>query len=108
MGATFKENVTDIRNSKVADVVKELKSFSCHVDVTDPHADSEQVKHEYGYELAPEMKGPYDAIIVAVNHAEYADNDEAWFRGMLKPKGVLVDLKGTYRKKVKDLNYWSL
>ena len=108
MGATFKENVTDIRNSKVADVVKELKSFSCQVDVADPHADSDHVKHEYGYALTAEMKGPYDAIIVAVNHAEYADKDEAWFKSMLKPKGVLVDLKGTYRKKVKNLNYWSL
>ncbi len=108
MGATFKENVTDIRNSKVADVVKELQSFSCHVDVTDPHADSDEVKHEYGYALVNEMKGPYDAIIVAVNHAEYAGKDEAWFKGMLKPKGVLVDLKGVFRKKIKDLIYWSL
>src|SRR6185295_8053119 len=51
MGATFKENVTDIRNSKVADVVKELQSFSVHVDVTDPHADAAEVEHEYGYKL---------------------------------------------------------
>ncbi len=108
MGATFKENVTDIRNSKVADVINELKSFSCTVDVTDPHADSAEVKHEYGYDLTPEMKGPYDAIIVAVNHSEYANKEEAWFKGMLKPKGVLVDLKGVFRKKIKDLTYWSL
>ncbi len=108
MGATFKENVTDIRNSKVADVVRELKSFSCQVDVADPHADSAEVKHEYGYDLVGEMKGPYDAIIVAVNHTEYANKDEAWFKQMLTPKGVLVDLKGIYRKKVKDVNYWSL
>jgi UDP-N-acetyl-D-galactosamine dehydrogenase len=108
MGATFKENVTDIRNSKVADVVNELKSFSCSVDVTDPHADAAEVKHEYGYELAPKMKGPYDAIIVAVNHAEYAGKDEAWFKSMLKPKGVLVDLKGVFRTKIKELTYWSL
>jgi len=108
MGATFKENVTDIRNSKVADVVKELLSFSMQVDVTDPHADSDQVKHEYGYELSNDMKGPYDAIIVAVNHSEYANNDEAWFKAHLKPKGILVDLKGTYRAKIKGLTYWSL
>ncbi len=108
MGATFKENVTDIRNSKVVDVVNELKSFSCHVDVTDPHADAAEVKHEYGFDLAPEMKGPYDAVIVAVNHAEYAGKDEAWYKGMLKPKGVLVDLKGVFRNKVKELRYWSL
>ena len=108
MGATFKENVTDIRNSKVVDVVNELKSFSCHVDVTDPHADAAEVKHEYGFDLAPEMKGPYDAVIVAVNHIEYAGKDEAWFKSMLKPKGVLVDLKGVFRKKIKELRYWSL
>jgi len=108
MGATFKENVTDIRNSKVADVVRELKSFSCTVDVADPHADSDEVKHEYGYELVKEMKGPYDAIIVAVNHSEYANKDEAWFKSMLTDKGILVDLKGIYRKKVKNLTYWSL
>ena len=108
MGATFKENVTDIRNSKVADVVRALKSFSCTVDVADPHADSDEVKHEYGYELVKEMKGPYDAIIVAVNHTEYANKDEAWFKNMLTAKGILVDLKGIYRKKVKSVNYWSL
>lgn len=108
MGATFKENVTDIRNSKVADVVKELQSFSCQVDVTDPHAEPAEVKHEYGYELAPEAKGPYDAVIVAVNHEEYANKDEAWFKSMLKPKGVLVDLKGIFRKRITDLRYWSL
>ena len=108
MGATFKENVTDIRNSKVADVVRELKSFSCTVDVADPHADSDDVKHEYGYELVKEMKGPYDAIIVAVNHTEYANKDEAWFKSMLTDKGLLVDLKGIYRKKVKGISYWSL
>ncbi|HRH70400.1 MAG TPA: nucleotide sugar dehydrogenase [Flavobacteriales bacterium] len=108
MGATFKENVTDIRNSKVSDVVKELQSFSVHVDVTDPHADAAEVEHEYGYKLAAEMKGPYDAIIVAVNHTEYANKDEAWFNSMLKPKGVLVDLKGVFRKKIGKLNYWSL
>ena len=108
MGATFKENVTDIRNSKVADVVRELKSFSCTVDVTDPHADSAEVKHEYGYELTPEIKGPYDAVIVAVNHSDYVKMEEKDLKALLKPKGVLVDLKGVFRKKVKGLAYWSL
>ena len=103
-GRHLQENVTDIRNSKVADVVKELQSFSCHVDVVDPHADHDEVKHEYGYELASEVAGPYDAVIVAVNHDEYAAKDEAWYKGMLKPKGVLVtwkDLPG----KMKELSY---
>ncbi|MCB0795395.1 MAG: nucleotide sugar dehydrogenase [Flavobacteriales bacterium] len=108
MGATFKENVTDIRNSKVADVVKELKSFSVAVDVTDPHADPKEVEHEYGYTLSDKIKGPYDAIVVAVNHSEYAAKDEAWFKSHLTPKGVLVDLKGIFRDKLKDVAYWSL
>ena len=61
IGATFKENVSDIRNSKVADVVKELKSFYLNVDVEDPHADSEELKHEYGFGLVKELGKDYDA-----------------------------------------------
>ncbi|MGZ5134052.1 MAG: nucleotide sugar dehydrogenase, partial [Flavitalea sp.] len=67
MGTTFKENVSDIRNSKVADVVKELKSFSLNVDVVDEHASSEELNHEYGYGLAS-ANGKYDAVILAVCH----------------------------------------
>ena len=71
MGATFKEDVTDIRNSKVADIVKELKNFSVTVDVTDPYADSEELMHEYGFGLVSEVsKNKYDAVIVAVNHKD--------------------------------------
>ena len=55
MGATFKENVSDIRNSKVADVVKELKSYSLQVHVTDPHANSDELHHEYGFELTEQL-----------------------------------------------------
>ena len=99
----------DVQQEVLANIDdSELKSFSCTVDVADPHADSDEVKHEYGYELVKEMKGPYDAIIVAVNHAEYADKDEAWFKSLLTQKGILVDLKGIYRRKVKTLAYWSL
>ena len=66
MGATFKENVSDIRNSKVADVVKELKSYSLQVHVTDPHASSDELKHEYGFEFTAELANDYDAVIVTV------------------------------------------
>src|SRR4051812_3944073 len=59
MGATFKENVSDIRNSKIADVVKELKSYSLNVDVADPFAESAELKHEYGFELTPELSKDY-------------------------------------------------
>jgi UDP-N-acetyl-D-galactosamine dehydrogenase len=109
MGATFKENVSDIRNSKVIDVVNELKSFQINVDVIDPHADSSEMEHEYGVSLASEMRSDYDAIIMAVNHREYCQFDESYFKGLMKDgKGVFVDVKGIYRGKINDLTYWSL
>ncbi len=108
MGATFKENVSDIRNSKVADVVNELKSFSIDVDVVDPYASSEELMHEYGYGLIDEVKDKYNGVIVAVNHVEYLKLDEAYFKSILVDNGVFVDIKGIYRDKIKDLTYWSL
>ncbi len=109
MGFTFKENVSDIRNSKVADIVKELQSYSVKVDIVDPHAEPEEVKHEYGLSLIkkPQSKA-YDAIIVAVNHKEYLSLNEKDFQKLLKPKGILVDVKGIYKNKISKLNYWSL
>ena len=109
MGATFKEDVSDIRNSKVVDVIRELESFSITVDVTDPHADSKELNIEYGFSLQEDMKNDYDAIIVAVNHKEYVSLTESDFKAKMKDgKGVFVDLKGSYRRKIKDLTYWSL
>jgi UDP-N-acetyl-D-galactosamine dehydrogenase len=108
MGCTFKENVTDIRNSKVADVVKELKGYGVTVDVIDPHASSEELQHEYGFGLQRAAGTDYDAVIVAVNHDKYKDLDEAYFRSITTPKALLVDVKGIYRNKIKDMNYWSL
>jgi UDP-N-acetyl-D-galactosamine dehydrogenase len=109
MGATFKENVSDIRNSKVIDVINELKSFQINVDVMDPHADSTEMEHEYGVSLTSNIRNDYDAIIMAVNHKEYALFDEQYFKSLLKDgNGVFVDVKGIYRGKIKDLTYWSL
>lgn len=107
MGATFKENVSDIRNSKVADIVKELRSYGVKVEIVDPYADSEELKHEYGFGLNKMAKG-YDGVIVAVNHKEYKNLDEKYFAGILSKKGVLVDVKGMYKRKIKNLTYWSL
>ncbi|WP_439182984.1 nucleotide sugar dehydrogenase [Carboxylicivirga taeanensis] len=108
MGATFKENVSDIRNSKVADVVNELKSFSIDVDVIDPHASSEELLHEYGYGLIDVVSDKYNAVIVAVNHQEYVSLNEDYFKSIMTKEGVFVDVKGIYRGKIKDLTYWSL
>lgn len=108
MGATFKEDVSDIRNSKVIDVVTELKSFQVNVDLVDPHASSQEMQHEYGVGLV-EIGKDYDAIILAVNHKEYRNLDEAYFKSLLKDgKGVFVDIKGMYKGKIQDLEYWSL
>jgi UDP-N-acetyl-D-galactosamine dehydrogenase len=109
MGATFKEDVSDIRNSKVVNVLSELESFACKVDVIDPHADAAEVKHEYGFTLCETPTNDYDAIIIAVNHKEYMSYSEADFRKMLKgDKGLIVDLKGIYKDKIKGIDYWSL
>lgn len=109
MGATFKENVSDIRNSKVIDVVNELKSFQINVDIIDPHADSSEMEHEYGVGLVTDIRKDYDAIILAVNHREYCQFDESYFQGLMKDgKGVFVDVKGIYRGKINELTYWSL
>ena len=107
MGATFKENVSDIRNSKVADVVRELGEFFLNVDVVDPHADSEELRHEYGFGLTDKVGQDYDAVIVTVCHEPYAQLDGAYFASITKPNAVIADLKGIYRGKIKERNYWS-
>lgn len=108
MGATFKEDVTDIRNSKVVDIIKELKSYGLNVEVVDPHASSNEFKHEYGVELTAKTANNYDAVIVAVNHKEYVNLDENYFKSITSENGILVDVKGIYRNKIKDMTYWSL
>jgi len=108
MGATFKEDVSDIRNSKVADVIKELKNFGLNVEVVDPHASSTDLKHEYGFELTPAIGKNYDAVVVAVNHKPYQDLTEDYFKTIVNEGAILVDLKGMYRGKIKNITYWSL
>jgi UDP-N-acetyl-D-galactosamine dehydrogenase len=108
MGATFKENVSDIRNSKVADVIKELKAYSINVDVTDPYADTDELFHEYGFHLTPEIQNNYDAVIITVPHQEYKILDDNYFASIIKDKGLIADLKGIFRGRIKQRNYWSL
>ncbi len=108
MGVTFKEDVSDIRNSKVATLIKELEAFSVTVHSVDPNADSEELKHEYNFELTSDISTDYNAVVVAVNHKEYVDLTEDYFKNISTPKGILVDIKGIYKNKIKDLKYWSL
>jgi UDP-N-acetyl-D-galactosamine dehydrogenase len=108
MGATFKEDVADVRNSKVSDVVKELRSFSIEPDVIDPNASSEELMEEYGFGLVELNGTAYDAVIVAVNHKEYTCLNEADFMKMMPNGGSLMDVKGVFKDKITDLEYWSL
>ncbi len=108
MGATFKENVSDIRNSKVVDIITEFKSFGVSVDIVDPNASSDELKQEYNFELIKSAGKNYDAVVVAVNHDEYLELDESYFKTILSEKGILVDVKGVLRNKIKTLSYWSL
>ena len=100
MGVTFKENVSDIRNSKVADVVKELQSYSLQVHVTDPHASSKELKHEYGFELTSDLSDDYAAVIITVPHRNYLEMDDQAFAMITKSNAIIADVKGIYRGKI--------
>ncbi|MBX2922951.1 MAG: nucleotide sugar dehydrogenase [Chitinophagaceae bacterium] len=108
MGATFKENVSDIRNSKIIDMVRELRAFSLNVDIVDPHADSEELQHEYGFPLSPAIGKNYDAVILGVPHNEYKDLSEDYLLSITNPNAIFADLKGLYRNRLSKLKYWSL
>lgn len=108
MGITFKENVTDIRNSKVMDVIHELTDFGVSVDVIDPGASAHEVKEEYGIDLKKAPEGKYDAVILAVSHRQYTGLDESYFSALLGKDGIVVDVKGLLRNKVHNHTYWSL
>jgi len=108
LGITFKEDVSDIRNTKVADLVKELESYKVNVDVLDPYANKEEVEKEYGIILKDTANEKYNAIIVAVNHKEYKDLDEKYFKSLSINKGILIDIKGIFRDKINEMTYWSL
>ena len=98
LGLTFKENCPDLRNSKVADLVKELHSFGCDVAVHDPLAESPEAEHEYGIHLTPweQLPEAADALVAAVSHKEYLAMSLAELTASLKPGGVFTDVKSAY------------
>lgn len=109
MGITFKEDVADIRNSKVIDIINELVDYGVIVDVVDPRADASEVLHEYGIALIDQpFTNKYDSVIVAVSHKDYLELDETYFESIATNQAVLADIKGIYRGKIKNLVYWSL
>jgi UDP-N-acetyl-D-galactosamine dehydrogenase len=107
-GVTFKENVSDIRNSRIVDTVKELLAFNIAVDVEDPYAIEEEVHEEYGLHLARNVSGDYDAVIITVPHVQYKDLDDAYFTSITREGALVADLKGTYKNRITNRKYWSL
>jgi UDP-N-acetyl-D-galactosamine dehydrogenase len=109
MGLTFKENVSDIRNSRVADLVRELMKYAINVHLIDPHASPNEVAAEYRMTLMDTPSNKYDAVIVAVGHDEYRTLTLDYFRGLMNGAPILLDLKGMYSVPAdKGLTYWRL
>ena len=97
LGLTFKENCGDLRNSKVIDIIKELKTYGVEVCVTDPQAEKEEAMHEYGVTLLPWDELPQaDALVAAVAHREYAALTPAEFGVKLVPGGAFIDVKAAF------------
>ena len=107
-GVTFKENVSDIRNSKIIDTVKEILAFNINVDIEDPYADGDEVQKEYGLKLARGLGKEYDAVLITVPHTNYLELDEAYYCSITRPSACIVDLKGIMRDKITQREYWTL
>lgn len=107
MGITFKEDVADIRNSKVVDLIQELMDYSLHVDVIDPWASPDEVQHEYGLTLMSSPQGKYDVIVVAVGHKVYRSMDEKDLIHLSQDGVVLFDIKGVMASG-NYVFYWKL
>jgi UDP-N-acetyl-D-galactosamine dehydrogenase len=103
LGLTFKENCPDVRNTKVADIVKELASFGCNVDVYDPWVNPSEAEHEYGITpVAAPSRGSYDAIVVAVAHREFVELGAKGIRAFANPNAVIFDIKHVLPKDQSD------
>lgn len=108
MGITFKENVSDIRNSKVADLIKELMQFSVNVHIVDPYASPNEVAHEYNLTLLDKPSDQYDAVLVTVGHDQYKNLDMSYFRSLMNDQPILMDLKSLYKNNDTAMTYWQL
>ncbi|WP_373550764.1 nucleotide sugar dehydrogenase [Haliscomenobacter sp.] len=111
LGITFKENVADIRNSKVADLVRELQQYSITTHLVDPFASAAEVAHEYKLSLMSEPEENYDAVIIAVAHQQFVEMNLEALRKLMNGKPLLLDLKGIHSRKAADelnIAYWRL
>jgi UDP-N-acetyl-D-galactosamine dehydrogenase len=110
MGLSFKENVPDLRNSRVIDVIRRLTELGHEVIVHDPLADSAEARHEYGIDLAPDaLDRAYDLVVVAVPHEAYGSLGQAQVAGLVAEGGVLADLKNLYAdRELSGVDRWTL
>ncbi len=106
LGITFKENVSDVRNSKVTEVVHTLRSYQINMFVHDPYADGAALA-QHGIKLITDLDDDYDAVIIAVPHAPYLKFDDFYFKSITKDSALIADLKGIYRDKIQSRKYWS-
>ncbi|WP_297861370.1 nucleotide sugar dehydrogenase [uncultured Alistipes sp.] len=108
LGMTYKADVADCRNTKSADLFRAFERAGFRIQAADPYADAQEVCDTYGIELTEELQPPYDLVVVAVGHTPYRAFDEAWFRTLLTPDGIVADLGAIYHGKFRSLRYWSL
>lgn len=110
MGMTFKENVSDIRNSKISELVNELQEYSILPDVYDPYASEEEVKDEYGIEMIDIPMTGYDAVIIAVNHDRFKAYTLDKIVSLMNADPIIMDLKGMFDLPAEDsgISYWRL
>ena len=112
LGVTFKENVPDLRNSKVVDVIRALRQRGHIVDIHDPYADASEALHEYGETLLASLNGraDYDCLVAAVAHQPYVDFTDDVLTELVKPQGLIADVKGMWRNRhmPHDRRVWSL
>ena len=107
LGVTFKENVSDIRNSKVIEVIQELQNYNVTVDIYDPCVDKDELMQTYQLTTVESMGSEYDGIIAAVKHNEFMSLSKIDFIKMAKPEAILMDIKSMYEP-FDELSYWSL
>ncbi len=108
LGVTFKENVSDIRNTKVIDLITGLQDYTITVDAVDPYASSEEFHEEYGMHLTPEIGKDYDCVIAAVQHKQYANLAEDYLLNITNENPILIDIKGMFNHKISKMQYWTL
>lgn len=115
LGLTFKENVADIRNTKVIDIIKELSEYLVETYIYDPHANADEVRHEYGFEILPNLENmpPVDAVIFAVPHEELKALNLEKLASFCEKSStpILIDIKGAFEPNAasdKGIKYWRL